>query len=93
MTAPSEGTVLPRDLLLNGIMVRALVPTNMENIPIPLGGNYTSSRPFILEQGVSCDGGPVIDLMNIGWLDPVAFTKVRDAGDNANRRICRRGAL
>src|SRR5262245_377361 len=91
VTAPRQGAVLPRDFLLDGIVLRALVTTNMEDITIPLGGNHADPRSFVLEQGVSRDSGPVIDLMNIAWLDPMALAELSDAGNNANRRVCRCG--
>ena len=78
---------MPGDFLLNGIVLGALVTTDMEDITIPLGGDHTGSRTFVLEQGVGRDGGPVINLLNVGELDPVACAEVGDAGNDANRRV------
>src|SRR5262249_21729618 len=91
VTTPSEGAVLPGDFLLNGVVLRTLMPTYMENISIPLGGNHACARPFVLKQGVRRDGGPMIDLLNIGQLDSIAFTEISNARNNANRRVCRCG--
>src|SRR5712691_9609943 len=76
LPAPSQGAVLPGDFLLNGIVLGTLVTTNMEDVTIPFGCNHTNSRTFILQQGVGCDGGTVIDPLNIGEINPNAFTEV-----------------
>ena len=91
IAAAYQGTILPGNLLLDGVVLRPLVATDVENVAVALGGNHAGSRALIFQQGIGRDRGAVVDQGNAIERNGLVAAQLGNRAHDPNGRIVRGG--
>ena len=81
---PDQWFVLPRNLQLNRIILRAPVPADMKNVAEPFGGDHAGTRAVIFQDGVRRDGRTVKHMVDRGRIDLIVCAEIRKTVDHAD---------
>ncbi len=82
---------LPGNILHDGVVLRALVATNVDDVAIALGGDHAGASTVVSEQGIGGDRGAVEHVLNVAVVGLGHGTQSLDALHHANGRIVNGG--
>ena len=86
-----ERTVLPGDLLHDGVVHRPLVPSDVDDVAVAPRGHKPGRRPVVLEHRVRGDGRTVVDVVDGRRREALPLAEREDAFHHSARRVVRRG--
>ncbi len=86
-----QHAVLPGDFLLNGIMLRALMPADVHDIPVPGTGDHAGDSAVLLQDGVGRDGRAMQHMIDLAPINPMGDTNIDNPFEHALRGIVRCG--
>jgi hypothetical protein len=91
VTAQRQRAVLPRDLLHDRVVLRALVPGDVEDVAKPVGGYDPDARTGVLKHGVRRDRRAVEQVLDVRDFDPRLGTRFGHTTLDGDRRVVARG--
>ena len=86
-----QRAVLPRNVLHDRIVLRALVAADMQDVAIAAVGDHAGPGAVMLEHSVGRNGGAVEDVIDGGGVEMVARAQFAQSIDRADRGIVGRG--
>jgi hypothetical protein len=60
-----QRTILPGDLLPDGVILRSLMPADVDNVPITPGGHHAGDGAIVLQHGVGGNGCAMQDMIDV----------------------------
>ena len=86
-----QRAVLPGNVLHDRVVLRPLVPADMQDVAVAAGGDQAGDRAVMLEDGVGRDGGAMEHHVDRLARNSVLVAEGGKAGDDAARGIVGRG--
>jgi hypothetical protein len=90
VAAAHDRVALPREILVVGEVERLLVPRDMEDVAVALGGDQPDLRAVVLDHDVGRDRRAVEDLVQVGRRGAGVCGQLPDSGHRALRGVLRR---
>ena len=85
--AAHEGSVLPRDLLPNGVVLGSLVAADVDDVAVALAGDHPGAGAVMGEDRVGRDGGAVKQVSDLVGGDRLPLAELAYRAEHAARRI------
>ena len=90
VAALHQRPALPRQVLLDRIVLDALVAANVQDVAKAVVGDHAGTRALVFQDGVGGGGGAVEDVVDLRGKDAAGLAQLANAGHHADRRILRR---
>ena len=87
--AADEGTVLPRDLLPDRVVLGPLVTPDVEDVAVALARDHPGARAIVGKDRVGRDGGAVEEVSDLGGGDRLAFAELPHRVEHTERGVVR----